>query len=222
MREAIFSMAMASAPGPDGLRVSHLRQMLSEEVGEEASRLSQTLDLFASVITSGRVPDSIRPYFFGARLVALSKQKGSIRPIAIGQCLRRAICRAVCIQMREVSTKLLEPYQLGDGSRDGATAAAHAARRFLNSGGCGFVKIDFRNAFNELSRSALLEAVMRLTPELFRLDSCVYGRDSFLFYENDIIRSERGVQQGDPLGPLLFALALRDLAHNSIAPFAVY
>ena len=41
--KAILLMASTSAPGPDELQISHLRQMLSEEVGEEVSRLSQFL-----------------------------------------------------------------------------------------------------------------------------------------------------------------------------------
>ena len=36
-----------------------------------------------------------------------------------------------------------------------------------------------------------------------------YGEPTKLFFDGTIIRSEVGVQQGDPLGPLLFALALQ-------------
>ena len=154
--------------------------------------------------------------------MAISNKDNSLKAIAIGLCLCRAICRAVCIQMRELLAKLLEPYKLGVVSRDETIAAANAARRFLNSKGCGYVKIYFRNALNKVSREALLEAVTRITLELSRLVFYVYERHSVLFYEDNIIHSERGVQQSDPSNPLLFTLALGNLSDNSIAPFTVY
>lgn len=105
--------------------------------------------------------------------MALANKDGRIRPIAIGLTLRRAISQAKCIQMLEASIRLLEPHQLGVGSRDGATAAAQAVQSFLNNGGCGLMKIDFRNAFNELSGSALIEALKLLTPELSQIAHCL-------------------------------------------------
>ena len=38
-----------------------------------------------------------------------------------------------------------------------------------------------------------------------------YGSPSKLLFGNNVIKLERGVQQGDPLGPILFALALQPL-----------
>ena len=46
-------------------------------------------------------------------------------------------------------------------------------------------------------------------PGLARWAEWCYIRPSKLFFEGTIIKSEVGVQQGDPLGPLLFALALQ-------------
>ena len=46
-------------------------------------------------------------------------------------------------------------------------------------------------------------------PGLARWAEWCYGRPSKLFFDGAIIKSEVGVQQGDPLGPLLFALALQ-------------
>ena len=48
-------------------------------------------------------------------------------------------------------------------------------------------------------------------PGLSKWAEWCYGQPSRLFFGQDIICSERGVQQGDPIGPLLFSLALQPL-----------
>ena len=37
----------------------------------------------------GNVPFELRPYFFGAKLIALKKPDGGLRPIAVGNTFRR-------------------------------------------------------------------------------------------------------------------------------------
>ena len=73
------------------------------------------------------------------------------------------------------------------------------------------LKVDFRNAFNSVRRDKILEAVKSSIPELFLFVSSAYTVPSYLVCGDSIILSEEGVQQGDPLGPLLFCLTLHPL-----------
>ena len=53
----------------------------------------------------------------------------------------------------------------------------------------------------------MLEAVCDLAPEIYPLVHSAYSTPSNLFWGDHTIKSSEGVQQGDPLGPLLFCLS---------------
>jgi hypothetical protein len=71
-------------------------------------------------------------------------------------------------------------------------------------------KIDLANAFNRLFRSRIDDAIAEF-PELARWAAFCYEGDSILWYGDAELRSEEGVQQGDPLGPFIFAAVLQPL-----------
>ena len=118
----------------------------------------------------------------------------------------------------------LAPQQLGYGIPLGCVAAAHAALRYLDSISPGqlLLKLDFRNAFNSLRRNKMLTVVKDSAPDLFRFVSSANERPSSLFYGDHIIQSAEGVQQGDPLGPLLFCLMIHPLVSTLKSSFAVF
>ena len=73
------------------------------------------------------------------------------------------------------------------------------------------LKIGFLNAFNISRRDVLLEAVARHFPELLEYAVSAYGAGSDLRFGCFTVPSLEGAQQGDPLGPLLFCLAVHEL-----------
>src|SRR5277367_3649625 len=191
---AVQSFAPGSAGGRDGLRPQHLKDLVNERVGGD---LAEILADFANLVLRGGVPEVVRPVFFGASLLPFTKKEGGIRPIAVCLTLRRLVSKMANTRALESCGGVLGQTQLGVGTKGGAEALVHAARRYLMSmdGTRAFVKLDFTNAFNSIRHDAVM-------------GSSAYGVPSQLSMPEPQILLAEGVQQGDLLGPLLFCLAL--------------
>ena len=68
--------------------------------------------------------------------------------------------------------------------------------------------LDFKNAFNCVDRSAFRAEIRRVAPRLAPWVDFQYGEATPIYFGSTRLSSERGAQQGDPLGPALFAAAL--------------
>ncbi|XP_052626824.1 uncharacterized protein LOC128133428 [Lactuca sativa] len=114
--------------------------------------------------------------------------------------------------------KYLNDFQFGVGVSGGAEAVLHSANRVLSEhhadGSLVMLTVDFSNAFNLVDRSALLHEVKNLCPSISLWVDFLYGQATRLYIGDQHIWSATGVQQGDPLGPLLFALVLHLLVHK--------
>ncbi|XP_062512057.1 uncharacterized protein LOC134187899 [Corticium candelabrum] len=73
------------------------------------------------------------------------------------------------------------------------------------------------NAFNNCDRTTFLRRLHRELPELFGWVQWSYHKPAELRFGNRKLTSSTGVQQGDPLGPLLFSLVILDLV-DEIGP----
>ena len=132
MLKAIRSFPNGSGGGLDGFKPQHPKDLISGMSREHETSLLQSLTLFVNLVFEGGVSVKIRPIFFGASLCALRKD-GGVRPIAIGNTLRRLVSKIAISACRDRCSNLLLPNQLGFGVKRGAEAAIHTARAFINS-----------------------------------------------------------------------------------------
>ena len=204
------SFPKLTAAGPSGLRIQHLID--AAEVHLQTPML-QSLRAVINMLALGKAHKEVSVYLAGANLTALNKSSpGDIRPIAVGESLRRLTAKCLCVAMK---TKAADPFQYGVACPFGAEKIAHSVRSCVEKHwmdeDLGVLKVDMRNAFNLASRQILLSKCEKHFPELLPWVSWCYSKHPLLWHSMGSLTSESGVQQGDPLGPLLFSLVLNIL-----------
>ena len=78
-------------------------------------------------------------------------------------------------------------------------------------------QLDMSNAFNNCDRTTFLRRLHRELPELFGWVQWSHHKQAELRFGIRKLTSSTGVQQGDPLGPLLFPLVILELV-DEIGP----
>ena len=188
-----------SAPGPSGLRADHILMAFPNGIGD-------SLILVLKSIAEGRAPR----WLADARLFALPKKSNGVRPIAVGETLRRL---AATVMLRSAHSSLPPLARQFIVRSDGCVTVANIVRSTIErfNEAC-VVTVDLRNAFNSVDRNAVLTAVNNT--QLCAYTQWAYGLPSILRFGTSTLSSSTGVQQGDPAGPVLFAFALAGVLDN--------
>ena len=201
-----------SGSGPSGLKPLHVQDVANTSSRDE---LLEHLTSLVNIVARGDAPPSLAPYLAGAGLTALPKKDDDIRPVAVGETLRRLTAKCLCAEYKEDACKCFFPPQTGVGlalgTEIGVEVARQWRRRNQNNLSSVFVKIDFSNAFNCVDRTAFLSECRHNFPGLSHWAEWCYSQPSHLTFGRNKLSSQSGVQQGDPLGPFLFALTLQPL-----------
>jgi hypothetical protein len=200
-----------SAAGPDGLSYRFMKQLSISPSWITA------LTFYINSLARGDLATPLRDYVGCARLVAIPKNQTTVRPIAIGNALRRVLSALTLRKNIEEIMNELGMRQLGTNVSCGVEAMYHLFEEAVSqiTDGESVFKADFSNAFNNVSRQVLYDAIVARYPSLKNYFTLCYALPITLYSTFGNIKSQSGVHQGDPLGGTLFCIVLEEFMRST-------
>ena len=147
------------------------------------------------------------------RLIPLDKGEGAVRPIGVGEVIRRIIAKCVMRVTKPAVVDASGSLQACAGHKSGSEAAIHAMRNIFDADDTDTVLlVDASNAFNALNRAAALHNTRVLCPTIATYAINTYRQPARLFIiGGQELKSAEGTTQGDPLAMSMYAISLQPL-----------
>ena len=225
------------AAGPSGMDADGWRRILiSKNYGAAGKELRTAIAKLTQVLCTKEIAlqnpnQTCLEAYIACRLIPLEKKPSGIRPIGIGEVLRRIIGKAIITEIKPDLAESAGCLQLCAGQKSGCEAAAHAMREIYEEEETdAILLIDASNAFNSLNREALLNNVQYLCPQLSTYVRNCYKVPSRLFVAGGVeITSSEGTTQGDPsampsyaVGILPFLSMIKPVDHPELMKHVAY
>ena len=161
LREAFLALKGGVAPGTGQLRPEFLTTLA--EVWEGGTNVWELVNNFAMRHIQGQFP----PWYYKACMTVetvglyktANQEATQVRPVGMRNPWIKTMHKEVVKQNKEILTDFLEPQQLGMSLAGGAKLV-HSVRLIMEQNPnfiC--VKLDFKNAFNEVFRARIMEAL---------------------------------------------------------------
>ena len=136
----------------------------------------QAIGNFARMAVASAFPASVREVLCASSLIPLQKKDGGVRPIAVGDTLRRVVGKFL-LRSGAVLAEMdcLRPRQCGVGVCNAAEMVGMGLQRFVQSrhnegvDDYAVLQVDMRNAFNSVSRDAVLRGCLAKVPSAYNL-----------------------------------------------------
>ena len=146
------------------------------------------------------------------RLIPLNKNPG-VRPIGIGEILRRIIGKSIGWILKRDIQSAAGPLQASTGLKGGAEATIHTMKDLFESEETdAVILVDASNAFNSLNQAVALHNIQYTCPEFSIILNNTYREPSRLIVLGKWeISSQEGTTQGDNLAMPFYALGTTTL-----------
>ena len=106
----------------------HLLHAVQCTASDQSQIALRVLTKIVNTNCRGKVTEFVSQALCSASLSALLKKKGGIRPIAVGEVLRRLIAKCLAKEANLEAKELFQSLQLGVGVRGGAEAIIHSTK----------------------------------------------------------------------------------------------
>jgi hypothetical protein len=175
-----------------------------------------TRNCIAAIMTrmaNNQYSDEMRQIWTGSKGLALPKDNGGIRPIAIGEIMYRAATHILLNRISSAIAEAVGTHQYGLNVACGTEAVPHIVQAALMSPTpIAVLHLDTANAFNTRQRSSILNSLFS-KPQLasiWRIAHMSYSKPSPVYFQNKqskivlTVWSKEGVRQGCGLGTTAF------------------
>ena len=195
--------------------------LCSKSYGRTSSELCETIAELAKKLCREPVQPDMINELVSNRLIPLDKGedklgKPGVRPIGIGEILRRLIGKVVVGSIRNDILNAAGPLQTCAGLKSGIEASIHAMRKIYDKDSTEAVLlVDADNTFNRLNRKVALHNIKELCPPFYTYLQNTYQVSAKMIINDhektDFILSEEGSTQGDVTAMAMYAIGIRPL-----------
>ena len=214
---ASAALKTRGSAGPSGMDADAWRRLLiSKNFGNAGKGLREAIAKMTQKLCTKELSNEEKNGIEAStacRLIPAMKQPSGVRPIGIGEVLRRIIGKAIVAEIKPDIVESCGSLQLCGGQKAGCEAAAHAMSEiFAEEETDAVLLIDATNAFNSLNRKALLHNIGFLCPPLSTYVRNCYGVPARLFVAGGAeISSSEGTTQGDPIAMPAYGVGILPL-----------
>ena len=208
------ALRMKGAAGPSGFDAEDWRSVLGSRLyGNSSDDLCSAIaNMAKKLCTENRTENGGISALLACRLIPLDKDPG-LRPIGIGEVLRRIIGKMVVKVLKPDLQDAAGELQMCVGQEGGCEAGVHAMHdMFQEENSHGIIQVDANNAFNVINRQVLLQNIQILCPAISTFLRNCYLKPARLFVIGGVeISSDEGTTQGAPTAMPTYAVGIKPL-----------
>ena len=216
LRQRYRKLSASAGVGPDGYRNSYLIPLAHVHSDPKAARAINAHEEIAFWFLNAVMPDWAYEWMAQTRMIAIIKAERDggtpdVRPIAMGGCRQRAWLAQATQGVSAAAAMEMAPEQVAIGVPNGLEKLIMACKLHLQwQPEHVIIKMDFKNAFNEASRTETLRCIMR-SPSMRSLGPIFWAMHKPKAVVMGIqARSEEGVRQGSPLAAAAFCRGIHE------------
>ena len=212
IREA--ALRTKGAGGPSNVDAHGFQRILASKSFKKcASNLCDALATLSRRLCTQYInPATIEP-ILARRLIPLDKGNGEVRPINVGEVIRRITGKCVTKVVKKDMPESNGSLQVCAGHKSRSEAAVHAMNSlFQYKETDAVLLVDASDAFNSLNRAAALHNIRIVCPAIATVGISTYRASARLFVTGgkELVSAE-GTTQGDPLALCSYAISLQPL-----------
>ena len=181
IREA--ALRTKGSGGPSGVDALGFRRILAcKSFKKSSANLCDALATLTRRLCTEHIDPHTIESIVASRLIPLDKGNGAVRPIVVGEVLRRITGKCVIKVLKGDVIEASGSLQVCAGHKSGSEAAVHAMRTIFEADETdAILLIDATNAFNSLNRAAALHNIRVVCPTMATYAINTYREPARLF-----------------------------------------